>query len=233
MADTANNNTLKVEPRKPNEKGAAYNRRLRTTGRVPGIVYGLAQDPLMVTVDAVELHDILHVGNPLIHVAHGGKDELVLIKEVQHDPLGDALVHVDFNRVDVNKKVRVPLALDYKGKPAGADQGGVLDVIVVEIEVECLPLDIPKEAFKVNVADLKLNDVLHVRELKLPAKLTAVTPADTVLATVKVPLVKAETPAEEGAAEPEVLKKGKAETEEGAAADAKGAKPDAKKADKK
>jgi large subunit ribosomal protein L25 len=159
------------------------------------------------------------------------KPDLMLIKAVQLDHLGSTVLHVDFNRVDITKKVRVPLHLELRGKPAGAEEGGVLNQVLQQIEVECLPLDIPREALKISVVDLKVGDILHVKELKLPATIHAVTGGDTVVATVKVPLAKAEGAAAEGEAEPEVLKKGKGE-EEGAAAGAAPAAP-AAKAEKK
>jgi len=205
--------------------GGRANWHLRLESKVPGIVYGLKKDPVNVTFDHRTFFDLLHAGAQLLQLSVDGKpDELVLIKDVQRDSIGDRVLHVDFNRVDIHRKIRVPLRLELREKPVGVVEGGVLDHVTMEIEVECLPLDIPREALRVNVSAMKIGDVLHIRELQLPAKLAAVTPGDTVIATVKLPLAKDEG---EAVAEPEIITKGKGEVEGAAAAEAP--KKDAKK----
>lgn len=226
-------NVVTVQPRP--KTGGRSGLNLRLAGRIPAVVYGLKKDPASVSVDAREFGDVWHTGTQLVQIKSDGKDgagagaaELVLIKEVQLDALGQEVVHVDFARVDLNKKVTVPLALDLRGKPAGVAEGGRLDVSLAEIDVECLPLDIPREAFRIDVTGLTLNAVLHVRDVKLPAKLTAVTSGDAVICAVHEVKDTPEAGAE-GAEAPEVIIKGKGETEEGAAAAAPAAKAAAKK----
>jgi large subunit ribosomal protein L25 len=222
MADA--DNTIQVQPRTPGGGRAA--RKVREQGRIPAIVYGNRKDAAAVSVDQGAMLALLHTGTQLAHVAgDGGAAELVLIKEVQWDPMGGRILHVDFNRVDVNRKVRVQVPLELKGKPAGAEEGGVLDQVLLQIEVECLPLDIPKEPIRASAAEMKVGDIMHVRDVRLPPKLTAITGPDTVVATVKIPLETVEpAPVEGAAAEPEVIAKGKIEEEgaEGEAAPAAG-----------
>jgi large subunit ribosomal protein L25 len=216
---------VKAEARK--KVGGRSPLNLRMAGRIPGIVYGQKQDPVAVSVDHKEFTELFATGVKLVHLDQDGKDELVIIKDVQLNHLSSDIIHIDFNRVDVNKKVRVEMAVEFRGRPAGAEEGGVLDVVMNHIEIECLPLDIPSEPLRVNVEKLKLDEVLHVRDLKLPEKIHAVTPGESVVAVVKVPAEQAEAPAAEaGAAEPEVLKKGKGEVEGDAKADEK--KPEKK-----
>jgi large subunit ribosomal protein L25 len=223
-------NTIAVAVRAAGGGRAA--RKVREEGRVPAVVYGNKKDAATVSVDERELLTLLKTGTQLAHVKNGSAVELVLIKEVQWDAMGGRILHVDFNRVDVNRKVRVQVPLELRGKPAGAEEGGVLDQVLLQIEIECLPLDIPKEPIRHSVTEMKVNDILHVKDIKLPPKLTAVTGADAVVATVKIPLETVEPAPVEGApTEPELIAKGKVEEEgaEGeAAAAAGGAAPAAK-----
>lgn len=219
MADAEN--TIAAMPRLAGGYRAA--RKVREDGRVPAVVYGNKKDTNSVSVDEDELLELLHTGTQLAHVKTGGEAELVLIKEVQWDALGSRILHVDFNRVDVNRKVRVQVPLELKGKPAGAEEGGVLDQVLLQLEIECLPLDIPKEPIRASSAEMKVGDIMHVKDIKLPPKLVAITSPDAVVATVKIPLETVEAPAvEAGAVEPELIAKGKIEEEgaEGAAAPA-------------
>lgn len=134
-----------------------------------------------------------------------GKSETVLVKEVQYDHLGIEVLHVDFARVSLNEKVTVTVPLELKGDPKGEAEGGVMQQLVADLEVECVVTDIP-EAIRHNVSDMGLDSVLHLKDIKLPDGVVALQDEDLVLAT----LSKIEEEVAEGsadAAEPEVIGK--------------------------
>lgn len=205
--------TIKAEPRKAAGSRAAA--RLRRAGKLPAIVYGHKQDPEPVALDrhAVELQ--LKHGAHLVTLDLGGKTQPCLFKDAQYDHLGMSLMHLDLARVDLTERVTVRVPLELRGTPKGVADGGVLRQELMELEVECLVTSIP-DVIKVNVNDLALDQVLHVSELTLDEGISAITDAESVVATVRPPLVQAEpvpgAPAE-GAAEPEVIAKGKVDAE--------------------
>jgi large subunit ribosomal protein L25 len=217
--------TLQVEKREGRGKNEA--RRLRAAGRIPAVVYGAGRDAAIeIAVDPKVLLRILHsesgvntlIGLEGLDLA-GGK---VLVKEYQLDPIDHKLLHADFYAVAMDKAITVTVPIELKGEPKGVkQQGGIIDFVNREIEVECLPGDIP-EHITVDVSELMLHQGLRVRDIVADGKWTAVTDPDTMV--VHVVTVKAEEePAAEAAAtvaappapaEPEVIKKGKKEEEE-------------------
>lgn len=213
--------TVKAETRKAAGSRAAT--RLRTSGKLPGIMYGHKQDPVAISLDRHDLEQHLSRGAHLLQVDMAGKSQPCLIKDAQYDYLGATLVHVDLARVDLNERVKVHVPIELRGTPKGISEGGVLNQELSDIEIECIVARIP-EKVRVDVSHLALHSVLYVKELKLDAGMTAVSDPEKVVATVRPPQVHAEAavpgaaPAE-GAAEPEVIAKGKIE-EEGEAAPA-------------
>jgi len=199
--------------------GSRANKRLRDTGKVPGVVYGHKEAVVPVSLPKKELVNHLNKGAHVFDLGLSGKTEKVLVKEVQYDHLGIEVIHVDFARVSADERVEVTVPLELKGTPKGEDEGGVLQQIMAELEVECLVTDIPSVIVH-SVAEMKLDDVLHIKDLKLPAGVRALQDEDQVVAQLKAVEEEAATPAaaEEGAAEPEVIGKKAEEGEEGAAA---------------
>jgi large subunit ribosomal protein L25 len=196
--------------------GSRANKRLRDTGKVPGVVYGHKEAVVPVTLPKKELVGHLNKGAHVFDLSLDGKSEKVLVKEVQYDHLGIEVIHVDFARVSLDEKVEVTVPLELKGTPKGEDDGGVLQQIVSELEIECLVTDIPSVIVH-NVTEMKLDDVLHIKELKLPPGVKALQDEDLVVAQLKAIEEEAATPAAaEGAAEPEVIGR-KAEDGEAAA----------------
>src|SRR5690606_9448636 len=148
----------------------------------------------------------------------GEADARVLVKDIQLDPISNQPLHADFYRVNMDRKIQVTVPITLRGDARGVKVGGgILDFLHREIEVECLPNEIPND-IEIDVSNLDLNEAIHLRDLEKDAAWTAVTDADTMLVHV-VPLKVAEEPAAEGAAapaagaEPEVAKKGKGEKE--------------------
>ena len=203
-----------VKPR--SELGSRANKRLRDSGFIPGVIYGHKEAVVPVTLPKKEVVNHLNHGTHLFDLALDGKNEKVLVKEVQYDHLGMEVLHVDFARVSLDERVEVTVPLELKGEPKGEADGGVLQQIVAEIELECLVTEIP-DAIRHNVAEMALGDVLHIKDLKLPPGAKALQDEDLIVATVKE--IAEEAPAEvtEGAAEPEVIGRKPEEGEEGAA----------------
>ena len=213
MAETAQ---LSAKPR--SELGSRANKRLRDAGFIPGVIYGHKEAVVPVTLPKKEVVGHLAHGAHLFDLSMDGKTEKVLVKDVQYDHLGIEVIHVDFARVDLNERVEVTVPLELKGEPAGEADGGVLQQIVNELEIECLVTDIPSVIVH-NVSEMKLDDVLHIKELKLPAGVKALQDEDLVVAQVKTIEEEAAAPAaEEGAAEPEVIGRKPEEGEDAAAA---------------
>ena len=206
---------IAAEPR--SALGSRANKRLRDTGKVPGVVYGHKEAVVPVSLPKKELVNHLNHGTHVFDLSLDGKAEKVLVKEVQYDHLGIEVLHVDFARVSADERVEVTVPLELKGEPAGESEGGVLQQIVAELEIECLVTDIPSVIVH-NVSEMKLDDVLHIKELKLPPGVKALQDEDLVVAQVKTIEEEAAAPTEEGAAEPEVIGRKPEEGEEAAAA---------------
>jgi large subunit ribosomal protein L25 len=208
------------EPRNLRGKNAA--RRLRVTGNVPATLYGGKQDAVALAVNSKQVTAILRSDtghNTLFQVEFGGKQQPAIVKDWQVDPVSGRLLHVDLLRVAMDVRMRVKVPVHTFGDPAGVKvQGGVYEVVAREVEVECLPADIPTE-FKMDVSGLALNQSLRAGELPIDKnKIKLITDANAVLAHVVALRVEEEKPAEAAApgaapAEPEVIKKGKKEVE--------------------
>jgi large subunit ribosomal protein L25 len=211
--------SIQVTAKPRGELGTRANRRLRDAGLLPGVVYGHKEAVVPVTLPKKEVVNHLNRGAHLFELALDGKSERVLIKEVQYDHLGLEVIHVDFARVSLDEKVEVTVPVELKGTPKGEADGGVLQQIVSEIEIECLVTEIP-DAIRHNISEMALNDVLHVRDLKLPPGVKALPDGDVIVASVREVLeAEAAAPAEGETAEPEVIGR-KAGEEEGEAAEA-------------
>jgi len=231
MAQNQEKVVVEAAPRA--ERGKNEARRLRQTGRVPAVLYGGKGDAVTLSVNAKQVNAILRSQsghNTLFQVDLGGKHEPAILKDWLNDPVSGKLLHVDLLRVAMDVRMRVQVPVHTFGDPAGVKvQGGVFEVVTREVEIECLPADIPSE-FKADVSALMLNQALRARDLQLDTtKLKLLTDPEQVLAHVVTLKVEEEKPAEvvatEGAtpAEPEVIKKGKKEVEgeEGAEGEAK------------
>src|SRR3954453_18931807 len=211
MAQTAQ---ITAKPR--NELGSRANKRLRDSGMLPGVIYGHKEAIIPITLPRKEVVSHLTHGAHLFDLAIDGKSERVLIKEVQYDHLGLEVIHVDFARVSLDEKVEVTVPLELKGTPKGEEEGAVLQESVAELEIEFLVTDNP-EAIRHNVTDMGKDSVLHVKDLKLPTGVRVLQDQDQIVAMVReIQEEVAATEAVEGAAEPEVIGKGKEEGEEAA-----------------
>ena len=233
--------TLLVEGQIREERGKNAARRTRRTGLIPAVLYGGRQAPVSLSVNSKQVSRILRseTGHNTIFTVRlsGGKQERAMVKDWQVDPVSGSLLHVDLLRVAMDVRMRVKVPVHTFGEPQGVKlQGGIFEMVTREVELECLPGDIPEE-FKVDVTDLLIGRQLRAADLPFdPSKVKLVTDPQRVIAHV-VTLKKEEEPTPEAAAavtevapaEPEVIKKGKKEVEEGE----EGAEPEkAEKAEK-
>jgi len=197
-------------------KGGA--RKARAAGNIPAVIYGHGEQPAAVNIERVEFETAMRQhkgGNPIVSLAFDGKDHTALLRAAQRDPLTHQIIHVDFQHISLTETVEVKVTVHLVGVPVGVkDGGGILEPILRELEVRCLPTAIPT-AIDVDVAALGIGQSIHVRDLKVEGVTVLSDPAATV-AVVAAPTVMEEKPAEavvtETAAEPEVVAtKGKKE----------------------
>ncbi|MGZ3621215.1 MAG: 50S ribosomal protein L25 [Candidatus Binataceae bacterium] len=219
--------TIEAQPRELRGKNEA--RRLRASGSVPAVLYGAGGEAVAVAVNPKEVNRILHSKtghNTIFDVAvNGGETTPVMVVDWQNDPIKEYLLHVDLKRIDLSARIRVKVPIHTVGDPKGVKlQGGLHELITREIEIECLPDEIPEE-FTVDVSELMIGQSIRAGEVPLVGSTRLISPADSVIShviTIKVEAepVAAEAAAPAAAAEPEVIKKGKKE-EEAAAPDEK------------
>jgi large subunit ribosomal protein L25 len=216
--------TIAAELRTSRGKNEA--RRLRVQKQIPAVVYGVSQDPVAVSVDPKDIVKILNSaagGNTIFKLdISGGETTPVMLKDWQNHPLKENLLHVDFLRIDLTKRLRVKVRVLNIGDPRGVkEQGGVYEIITREIEIECLPDEIPSD-FRVDVSEFRIGSSLRAGDVPLAGSMKLVSSPDQLISHVVSPSKETEeTPAEgaaTAAAEPEVVKKGKKE-EEGKEAD--------------
>jgi large subunit ribosomal protein L25 len=207
------------------ESGKNVSQRLRAQGRIPGILYGIHQEATPVAVSPKEIGSILRSAsgeNTLFDLDLAGKRRKVILKEYQIEPVRGRLLHADFYEVALDKALELKVHVELHGTPVGVKvQGGILDFVTRELEISCLPADIP-EKISVEVGHLEMGKHFRVSELTLSERIKILTDPDVVIAHVVAPRAEEEVPAaaeaapaEEGAAEPEVIKKGKGEAVEG------------------
>jgi len=221
--------TIVAEARELRGKNEA--RRLRVAGAMPGVLYGAGGESVAVAVSPKEVRKILHSKtghNTIFNLAlTGGETTPVMIVDWQNEPVKDTLLHVDLKRIDLTLRIKVKVPVHTKGEPHGVKiQGGLHEVITREIEIECLPDEIPEE-YVMDVTALELNQAIRASDIPLEGSAKLISNPDSVISHVVVLKAEAEpvAVATEGApgalaAEPEVIKKGKKD-EEAAAPDEK------------
>lgn len=217
---------LKLEAHPRPGRGKNRARELRRAGQVPAVVYGGAAESLGLSVDPRVVEKILHseAGHNAVFTLQikGHGQTPAMIRDWQFDPVKGSLLHVDFLRIALDERLKVKVPVHIQGEPVGVkQQGGILELVQREVEVECLPGDIPDE-FTVDVSELAMAQSFRVGDFKIDnRKLRILTDPERVIAHVVAPrAVEEEKPAEEvvvavaeGEAEPEVVRKGKAEAE--------------------
>jgi len=226
MANATVNNTLEATPREATTKNAA--RRVRVAGQVPGVVYGAGKDSQTISVDPRQVQRILYSEtghNTIVDLKLANEQAKAMIVDWQFEPIRGHLLHVDFKRIAMDKVLRVKVPVLLKGDAAGVKlEGGILEQVLREVEIECLPADIPGH-IDVDVTELTFGKLIRVEDLPHGEKLKFLTDANQMVAhivSVKEVVEETAVAAVDATAtptEPEVAKKGKQDAEgaEGAA----------------
>lgn len=210
---------ITLEVRSREETGTNANRRLRAAGQIPAVVYGGGLDPVAIQVDRRTLHDLFKkTGGEnavfLLHMAGTDKKRHTMVRELTIDPITRQVTHIDFLRVLMTEKVKVQVPIDLQGTPVGVkNEGGVLDFVTREVEVECLPGDIPQK-IELDVEALEVGSHLEVKDLDLPKGVELMEELDKVIVAVAHSRVASEVEeAEAEAAEAGLLEEEAAEPE--------------------
>ena len=206
--------SIKAQPR--TRLGTAVARRLRKAGQIPAVVYGHKEATVSLTINHDEVYKAIRLGTRLVDLELDSKSEKALIRDVQWDFLGKDILHVDFARVGADEKIHLEVRVEIRGVAPGIAQGGNLVQPLHSLHVECLVTNIP-ESIRVSVAELQLNEAIHVKELKLPEGVTVSNDPDAIVVQVSLAKIEAEeavAPGAEGSAEPEIIGKKPEEGEE-------------------
>jgi large subunit ribosomal protein L25 len=218
--------SIVVKTEKRQGLGTNAARRLRAQGFVPAVLYGESMDTTALVLAKKDIVQILRLEsgeNTIFKVAVGADSYDAMIKEIQVNPATDELQHVDLIRISMDKPIKVTVPVEHSGEPVGVKaEGGFVDFVTREIEVECLPRDIP-ESLAIDISELHINQSFKVQAMAVPAGVKVLTDPNTVLVLISMPHKEeepfpGEKPEGEVAAEepkePEVIKKERAEKEE-------------------
>jgi len=227
---------IQLQVQRRDSTGTTASRRLRKAGKIPAVLYGLGRPNADLTIEGEALEDFLKSGSKLVELTLGDLKQQAILREVTHDPLSDAMLHVDLFRIDEKHEIEAEVEVQFKGLAKGTLEGGIFEAVLTEVEVRCTPAQLPK-AIVVDIVGLAVGQAVMVKDLPLPAGVVVLNhkPDDHVCHVVMPKVVVLETTAAEaGAAEPERIggKKPEEGEAEAAAAGAKGAAP-AKKDEKK
>lgn len=214
--------SLTAQPRTESGTGAA--RKLRQAGQVPAIIYGHGRDPQSLSVNTRELEKLLgtiSAGSTVIELAIDGRTARTLIREIQRNPVKRTLVHVDFQELVAGEKITVSIPLRFTGTADGVrNSGGILEEVMHQVHLRLDPANIPDHV-DVDVTPLTIGHSIHVRELKLPAGVTVLDDPGATVCVCTAPKAEVAAVAAEGEvaaagapAEPELIRKTKAEGEE-------------------
>jgi large subunit ribosomal protein L25 len=212
---------LVAEKREESGKGVA--RKLRAAGRVPAVLYGHGMEPIALSVDSRELIHVFHTGagtNVLVDLTVDGDDHLAMAREIQRDHIKGRFMHVDFLVVSRDQVISVSVPVRVIGESVGVKAGGVLEHHLWEVQVECLPTDVP-EAIEADVSELEIGMSLKVSDLSAPEGVTITSNIEDSVVAVQQPQARVEL--EEEAAEEEAEGEAAAEGAEGEAAEGEGA----------
>lgn len=215
--------TIRVHEREKTGKGA--NRRLRREGWIPAVVYGGDKESVPIRVEKTRFLEVLREAGSenavfLLELVGADKKRHTMIRDIASDPMTHQVLHVDFQRILMDQVITVSIPIELVGTPAGVkNQGGVLDFVTREVEIECLPGDIPQKV-TLDVSALEIGDHLELKDIEFPGRVELMEESDRVVVSITAPQIEEEPEEEEEilieaeAEEPEVIGKGKAEEDE-------------------
>ncbi len=206
--------SLESKMRTQTGKGAA--RKLRRQGRIPAILYGSGGEPVSLEVEEIEYKALsgkaagqnvivnLKLDTRKSAASEGSGEATALIKDVQHHPVTERILHIDFYRISLKKKLTIPVPIVVVGESAGVKEGGILEHLLWEVDVECLPTQIP-EKIEVDISQLNIGDTIHVKDLKVGEEMRVLTDNEKTILSIVPPRVIEKEVVEEEVAEPEVV----------------------------
>jgi large subunit ribosomal protein L25 len=217
--------TIALEAKKRKEKGKVAAKLFRQKGLIPGVVFGKKTPSLPLLIPRQSLEKALYLGaahkivNLKIETEHSKEEKMCVIQEIQRDVFGKQVLHVDFHEISMEEKITSKVPLELVGTPKGVKAGGILDHVLWEVEVKALPIKMP-EKITLDVSGLDITQSLHVKDIKPPEGVEILEDPEEIVVVLHPPRVE-EVPGAEGTvaqpstpAQPEVISKGKKETEE-------------------
>jgi large subunit ribosomal protein L25 len=215
MADAVKIQVEARDPQKNKGTGTRVARRLRAQGRIPAIIYGHKQVPTPISLSRDSVWEMIKKSTHLAELSLDGATEIALVRDVQWDHLGKEIIHLDFARVSADESIETEVRLEVRGTAAGVAEGGLLEILVHELQVTCRANAIP-ESIRVDVSQLGLNQEIHVKDLTLPEGVTVEADPELLLIHVvtRAPEATEEAVAAEGTTQPEVIKPERKEKEE-------------------
>jgi len=207
----------KLEVHKRDQMSKGELKHLRAEGKIPGIYYSQGStNSLPFYIDKGEIHNIKKSGARLLKISVGGELRTVIFKSIQYHPVTDGIMHIDLYGVRMDEAIHINIPVHASGIPIGVtEEGGKISQPMTEIEVSCLPGDIP-EAIEVDIASMHMNDSLHARDLAMPEKVELVTPEDAVVIIISHGVRASDTIAHEELEEEDVsFEEGEQDEEEG------------------
>ncbi|MDI6781939.1 MAG: 50S ribosomal protein L25 [bacterium] len=192
------------------KKGKEANKKLKANGTVPAILYGREKENISLTINAKELAKVISAGeNAIISMTLADNmQETVVLKDWQLHPYNGTILHADFYRISLEESIEVKVPLEILGTAPGQKTGGVMDILLREVEVRALPLQVP-DKFEVNVSYLEIGDIIHVKDIQMGEGIEILSDPEQVIVTLTVPVAEIESP--QGPIEPEIVKKKKGE----------------------
>ena len=205
--------TQQLQVKIKEDTGSLKARKHRVSGLIPAILYGHKQESMMFLLNEKEFSTVLNTEAKMVNLKWNGSEEIALIKDVQFDTFGRKILHVDFVRIALTEKVTTHVPVVLYGTSQGVKEGGILDHALKEIEIECLPTEIPKN-IRINISELAIGNTIHISDLELPANAKILGNPDAIVVSVHFAAEEKETPEEEASSEPEIISARKPEKEE-------------------
>lgn len=205
--------TQQLQVKIKKDTGTLNARKNRKSGQIPAILYGHKQESMMFLLNEKEFSTALDTEAKMVNLKWDSSEEIALIKDVQFDTFGRKILHVDFVRVALTEKVTTHVPVMLYGTSQGVKEGGILDHALKEIEIECLPTEIPKN-IRINISGLVIGNTIHITDLELPANAKVLGNPDAIVVSVHFATEEKETPEEEESSEPEIISARKLEKEE-------------------
>ena len=205
--------TQQLQVKIKKDTGTLKARKNRESGLIPAILYGHKQENMMFLLNEKEFSTVLNTEAKMVNLKWDGSEEITLIKDVQFDTFGKKILHVDFVRIALTEKVTTHVPVVLYGTSQGVKEGGILDHALKEVEIECLPTEIPKN-IRINISELAIGNTIHISDLELPANAIVLGNPDAIVVSVHFATEEKETPEEEISSEPEIISGRKPEKEE-------------------